>query len=965
MISVVDSEGCTGDDTITVYYVDDPQSSFMYPPSACVDSSISFVDQSISNYPPDLPPISIVDWEWDFGDGTVQSGSQNTTHAYTTQGYYEVQLIVTNNLGCSDTVRSAVWANPPPNVDFEFENVCQDTLFTFTDLSTIDTGTVVGWSWDFGDGSTTEVTQNPVHQFNSEFNFDVTLEALSDSGCPASLTQQVYVFPSPEAGFSTTTVCHGNFSTFTDLTTVSAGVVEYWNWDFGDGSQSTLQNPVHTYADAGDFEVTLITITDSICRDTITQSITVQPAPVAGFVTDTVCAELLMQFTDTSSIGLGSIVSWSWYFGDGAVSSAQNTTHVYSEGGQYMGGLVVESDLGCVDTVSRIINIHSKPLADFDNVAACFGNSNEFTDQSSVAIGSQVTGWDWDFGDNAGFSTDQHPFYVYATSGDFDVTLIAETDQGCLDTVTYTSNVFDLPLSDFTFDDVCLADAAIFQSTSSIPSGSIVSYAWDFGDGDVSSNQQPLGQPYSVAGFYDVELITESNNGCSDTLIQTIEIFPTPTASFTFDSVCYPLTTSFADVSEAGGVYNILEWEWRFGDGVVDLGIQNPVHNYPNWGDYWIQLTVTTAAGCKADTLIGPAIVYPKPVADFSDAVANCFRDTTFFEDLSTIENDSSDIVNQWNWDFADGQSSIEQHPNHIYPVAGFYDTELAVTSNHGCQDTIIRAVEIYPLPDVKFTVDTNFGCQPFLAFFTDSTEIPQPYTLADWQWTFGDSTGNWFDQHPNHTYWDEQLGDFSVGVYSVSLQVTSSNGCVADTVYENYMTEYPKPDALFDVDPLRRNILFPKFKVTDQASPNVESWFYEWGDGETSTDQNPEHEYQDTGYYDIVQYVITQFGCMDTAEVRVIVDPEFRFYIPSAFTPDEDQVNDNFAGYGIGIKKYAMYIFDRWGELIFESNDYEIRWDGSYKGSQVQNGVYVYFFDILDVEDETHEYRGHVTLFR
>jgi gliding motility-associated-like protein len=103
----------------------------------------------------------------------------------------------------------------------------------------------------------------------------------------------------------------------------------------------------------------------------------------------------------------------------------------------------------------------------------------------------------------------------------------------------------------------------------------------------------------------------------------------------------------------------------------------------------------------------------------------------------------------------------------------------------------------------------------------------------------------------------------------------------------------------------------------------------------------------------------------MDTAEFTVKVDPEFEFYIPSAFTPDADGVNEEFSGLGIGIKNYSMYIYDRWGELIFESNEYDYRWDGTYKGSQVQEGVYVYFFDLMDVKGEPHKYRGHVTLFR
>lgn len=964
IVTVTDSEGCTGDDTINVFYIDDPVALFD-PSNGCVDSSITFVDQSYSNYPVGFPPLSIVDWAWDFGDGTTATGVASPSHTYTSSGPYTVSLIATNDLGCVDTVESVVWANPPPQVDFSFENVCSDTLFTFTDLSVIDTGMIVGWGWDFGDATLPVQTQNATHQYAVAGSYNVTLVAVSDSGCPSLFTQQVYSAPVPVADFSPTDVCHGNVSSFMDLSTVSAGDFAEWSWDFGDGGTSVLQNPVYTYQDTGVFDVTLIATTDSTCRDTITQSVTVHPSPVAGFFTDTVCAQLPMTFTDTSTTPSGTIVSWSWYFGNGGVSGNQNTTNVYGLGGQYTASLTVETDLGCVDTMSQTVIVYPKPNANFLTYAACLNDTNNFIDQSTVATGSQVVGWDWDFDDNSGTSTDQSPWYIFGNSGIYDVQLIAETDNGCLDTAINPTQVFDLPIADFTFSNECLYDAAIFQNTSSIPAGSITTYMWDFGDGDVANVQQPVGQLYDTAGFYDVQLITISNNGCLDTIVQTIEMYPIPIAMFTYDSVCYPLATPFTDLSSVSGTYNVVDWTWKFGDGIVNNGTQNPSHAYTAWGDYWVQLIVETDAGCIADTTLGPVRVNPKPAADFSDEIANCLNDTTVFEDLSTVDNYPFDELVAWNWNFADGSSSPAQDTVHVYGAAGFYDVELAVTTNNGCQDTLIQPVEIYPLPSVAFTVDTNFGCQPFRAWFTDLTTIPDPYLLTSWEWNFGDGPGTVSTRNPEHTYWDEDLGDFDTGVYSVSLQVTSANGCVSDTTYVDYMFEYPKPDALFSVDPERTDIIFPKFRITNLATPNVVSWDYDWGDGAVANIPNPVHEYADTGYYNITQIVATEFGCMDTADITVRVDPEFRFYIPSAFTPDADGINEEFFGSGIGIVKYNMQIWDRWGELIFESNDADFHWDGTYRGEQVQKGVYIYQFDLMDIKGEPHKYRGHVTLFR
>ena len=968
IVEVTDSEGCSGSDTINVYYVDDPEGAFFDPAGACVDSVIQFVDQSFSNYPPELPPITIVNCQWNFGDGTTLDGVQNPTHAYDTAGYYTVELIVTNDLGCRDTAWSNVWANPAPRVDFEFENVCTDTLFTFTDASTIDTGQIVGWLWDFGDASPPVQTQNATYSYANPGAYNVTLVAVSDSGCPALLTQPVYAFPMPFADFSPTDVCVGNVSSFTDLSTVVTGNVEGWQWDFGDQTGvSAAQNPIYTYGDTGTYNVTLIATTDSMCRDTLTQIVTVHASPVAGFFNDTVCAQLEMTFTDTSTVISGTIVDWLWHFGDGGVSSNQHPTHTYATGGQYEVLLVVQSDLGCIDTLVENIIVYPKPDANFNVPAVCQNFTTTFADLSLVATGSQITAWDWTFGDPAaGTSTIPSPTYVYDTSGVYTVTLITETNFGCLDTIVQTVQVYDLPVSDFIFNDVCRYDAAVFTNTSTIAAGStIADYYWSFGNGTFSSNQNPVPQQYATAGLYDVVLLTHSNNGCRDTLVQTIEIFPVPIAMFSYDSVCYPLATNFEDLSTVSGNYVVDDWTWKFGDGTVPSVVQNPAHQFPAWGDYTVVLTVTTDAGCTSDTTLSPIRVYPKPNAHFSNQIANCLNDTTTFLDLSTIENAPNDFLTDWNWNFDDGATSPATDTTHVYAEHGFYDVELAVETNHGCQDTTVIPVEIYPLPEVNFTVDTNESCQPFRAWFMDLTTIPPPYGLSTWEWNFGDNADTISTRHPYYTYNNETLGHMDIGVYSVFLRVTSNKGCVSDTVFENYMSEYPKPDALFGVDPKRTDILFPKVQITDLSSPNVVEWEYELGDGSVSTLQSPTYSYSDTGYFDIWQFVTTQFGCKDTVNYTIKVDPLFTFYIPSAFTPDQDSRNEEFFGAGIGIAEYRMRIYDRWGELLFESNEYDYHWDGTYKGKQVQKGVYVYQFDLVDVKGEPHIYRGHVTLFR
>ena len=215
------------------------------------------------------------------------------------------------------------------------------------------------------------------------------------------------------------------------------------------------------------------------------------------------------------------------------------------------------------------------------------------------------------------------------------------------------------------------------------------------------------------------------------------------------------------------------------------------------------------------------------------------------------------------------------------------------------------------------------------------------------------------------HTYYTDTLGPFDEGIFTVSLTVTSGNGCVSSDTIIDYMTEYPRPQAWFDVDPKRAELLFARMQVTDLSSPNVTDWNYHFGDGTSATDQHPYHIYTDTGAYTITQFVATQYGCLDTAEFTVVVDPEFYFYIPNTFTPNNEGHNEFFFGTGVGVVGYNMVIFDRWGSQVFESGEMGYQWDGTKNGHPVQQGVYTYMFKIVDVRGNPHEYVGHVNLIR
>ncbi|MCB0755583.1 MAG: gliding motility-associated C-terminal domain-containing protein, partial [Flavobacteriales bacterium] len=203
------------------------------------------------------------------------------------------------------------------------------------------------------------------------------------------------------------------------------------------------------------------------------------------------------------------------------------------------------------------------------------------------------------------------------------------------------------------------------------------------------------------------------------------------------------------------------------------------------------------------------------------------------------------------------------------------------------------------------------------------------------------------------------------VAQYDVQLTVTSTNGCITVLNQPNYITVYPKPEAAFDVDEEVQNIIKPRFEFTDLSTENVTNWDWTFGDGTYENDQHPIHYYDAVGDYPVQLIVETQYGCLDTAGMYVKVEPVYTFYIPNSFTPNADGLNEEFCGMGEGFTEYSMYIYDRWGELIFESNDPDFKWDGTFKGKQVQQGTYAYRFYIIDWQGHDHQYEGHVTLHR
>ncbi len=851
-----------------------------------------------------------------------------------------------------------------PTADFTTANVCFPEDVVFTDQSAVASGSITNYSWDFGDSNTSSQA-SPTHNYATDGTYTVELIITTDINCVATYQTDVTVYAKPEADFTFVPGCLGDPTVFTDQSSInSPGNITQYEWGFGDLNTSTDPNPANYYAVENTYNVELIVNSGDGCADTATSVINVYPSPEIDVAGSDECTLDNVQFVNNSTISSGSIVAHAWDFGDTNTDLNNAPLHVYAQPATYNVSYTAISDQGCVSDTSFFVNAYPNPVAELSDVDACFGDENIFINTSFVDAPGTID--DIIFHPGDGNTQNTVPAsYLYGAPGVYDVELIVITQHGCDDTTNLTTTVYDLPVADFSFTNICEDDSVLFNDLSSIPSGSITSWQWDFGNNQTSIDPNPPYQTYPVDSTYPVSLIVGSGFGCSDTLEDVIEVYPVPVADFTFDSVCYPLEIQFTDLSDPNGAYDITIWNWTFNDPSNQTSnVQHPLMDFGAPGTYSAQLQITNDPGCKSSFGDGDAVVHPLPVAEFPAGLATCLEDTIFFTDESTITPVTDDEIVAWTWNLDDSNVLTTQNGFHVYQDHNLYDVNLTVETNHACTDDVTKVVEIYPLPNVDFSSSPYQGCQPLRVQFMDESSIPAPYVLNSWEWNLGTDSSTAQTPNPFLVY-NPEIEPLDIAEYDISLTVTSANGCVTEIYRPNYITVYPKPEALFATDAEVRDIIKPRFEFTDLSTENVTIWDWSLGDGTYSNLQNPVHWYAEIGEYPIELIVETQYGCTDTIGSKVKVEPVYTFYVPNSFTPDADGINDEFFGLGEGYTSYEMWVYDRWGEQIFYSNQDDYHWDGTFNSKQVQQGTYIYRFYLLDWKGHDHQYKGRVTLHR
>ena len=785
-------------------------------------------------------------------------------------------------------------------------------------------GDIQNWQWDFGDGNFSD-KPNPTHQYLEDGNYDICLTVSGTNGnCTDVFCDNISVKSDTVCAALFTYIEHFGTPNTLQFWDLSQGDISDWLWDFGDGTTSTNQYPIHTFPAEGTYEVCL-TITDisGTCTDVFCSEV------IAGLNSD--CQAMFFGLSDSTNpfarqfidVSLGEPTSWQWSFGDSTYSIEQNPVHIFAQEGVYNVCLAIYNETtGCSDTYSQTIMVSQQmPCSAYFNHVEI--STQPYTYQFIDLSVGNAENRTWDFGD--GKSTNlPNPVHSYYQSGEYQVCLtITNEDGSCYDEFCKLIYVGTNP--DCTAEFVYLQnpDDPFSYSFSDVSVGEAETWLWDFGDGNFSTEQNPS-HTFTEVGFYLVCLsISDSSGMCEDETCSGIMVtgeFPCQ-ADFSFIiEPEIPLLVKFTDASSGNIGFRL----WDFGDGTMSLE-QNPLHTYTTGGIYNVCLHVIDFNFQYTDQICKTVEVDYDPTCNALFSFLPAVNDPLNFQ----FTDQSTGNLVTWFWDFGDGNNSTVQHPTHTFGNEGTYTVCLTVTNFWGncedvfCQDIIIDIPELCQA-DFDFATDPNL---PLTVQFTDfSTGI-----MTEWLWNFGDGNTSTI-QNPVHVFAD-------TGIYQVSLSIQNADSLL----YCNHSITRQVPVYVAVPVCLANFVALPDsgvnkpnlFHFYDQSAGEPDSWFWDFGDGTTSTLQNPQHKFDDFGDYE-VSLTITKFNpwgddCTDT-KILQFSSPEYFHFGGMVYAGDFPINNPTHNG------DTAQVFVYRYQNNICQSID----------TSQFTNLGYFYFLNVL-----------------
>ncbi len=831
-------------------------------PQGCIPLDVTLFDSIQSSF-------NIVSLEWLVEGNGFSFSSSDSEPSFTLEevGTYDLTLIAKNSRGCIDTleIENYIAAGTPPEVDFSYTpfSQCARELFNFYDESSAEAN---DWYWQFTDQGDGIYQENPEYQFGDTGYFNVIHVAMFN-GCPSDtmrVDSAVYVL-GPISHFKPEYNCEDPYSVFFKNNSIAADSF-IWKINVGnDVIYNTQDSFDFLFPGRGDYVVELYTENYTTGCDFLKTDTVFIRDPIAQFTLDKHkgCAPLTLQISESS------IDAERWlYSGPGAQFNNDTLTTPeldYLNAGGFLGPKLVVTDMhGCKDSMrvdSVFVNsVDALPL--YDKIV-CIPDNIPLED-ASVSMFGEVNSWSWNIGNSFHSSTDKNTSYYLDTAMVLDLELIVQDSWGCVDTF-FRENAIKPVINfiDFDFESqTCTQDPIQFTNLST--GQNIIGYLWDFGDGFSSTKKDP-NHYYTKEGTYTVCLTIEEEKGCQKTRCKEniIEVI-NPEAAFIADQTsidCPPLIANFTNNST-----NADSFVWDFGDNGGLSNEENPSNVFTEVGTFDVTLIAMLGENCADTLLIEDYIQVNGPVGDFSFQSDNACVPLTveFFGD--------SDSDYNYTWDFGNGEivntanSASLDTVSYIYNEVGTYTPKLILSNQDGC----IRSFTGNPIVVNDINLDFSKITDPFCG-------TPQVIELENKSTASGNAEYNWSIQDEQSIYYsdllDLNLNITKPGIYYVTLEGSLEN-CEESLRIDSAIIIASIPNVLFDISE-DITCQFSSIHLqnnTSNAVGEISNFYWDFGDGNTSTEEYPEHTYAENNLHIISLKAITEYGCVGEHQINTEV---------------------------------------------------------------------------------------------
>jgi gliding motility-associated-like protein len=854
-------------------------------------------------------------YQWS-GPNSFSSGaaSPNISPAATTDaGVYTVTV---NLAGCIGVASTTVTVFTPTASANNTGPYCAGATIQLNTSA----GTSHSWT---GPASFASGAQNPtIVNAQPSMSGDYTV-VINLGSCSASATTSVTVYALPTVTASSNSpICDGQA-----LNLLGSGAVTY-TWSGPGGFSSNAQTPGIAIASPSNSGTYSYSVTDvNGCSSGTTIPVTVNPLPVIVVNSPTACVN---QSINLSATG-GTLYSWA---GPNSYSSAsQNpviTNVTTAMTGPYT--VTVQDINSCINTAVANVSVIALPVPTISNNGPlCAGATLNLTSGGGVNYNWTGPGYN---------GPNQNPTITNVTVGDGGVYTVSVSANGCGASISTTVVVNPLPVPVANSNSpVCLNSAINFSATGG------GNYTW-IGPANFFNTQQNPSIPAAAlnnAGTYT--LVIQDANNCVNSVTLPVVVNPLPLATAVGTTVC----ENFNAVLTAGGGTSYL---WT-GPNSYTSTSASPVFAGAQLSSNGQYTVLVTDVNTCTNTAVATLVVNPAPIANIQTNSPICINNALALSGTGGLT---------YSWTGPNGFTSTLQNPTiqaNTTAYTGNY--ALTVTDANGCIGTAFASATVNPIPTLAVFSSANRGCRPLCVTFT----VQSSAGVQNTNWIFGNGTSS--------TQQTAQSCYNASGIFTVNTTVTDNNNC---SNAMNYTVEvFPQPVADFNFAPIKPIAGSDEVHFTDAShSAEIVAWnwyFTNTAGTNTSSMQHPSYIYMDAGDYVAALVVKSENGCTDTITKVVTVGEDFGIFVPNAFTPNGDGVNDTFQPKGFGIVKYELQIFDRWGEKIFETTEFEKGWDGiRQKKSDInytvgKEEVYVWKIKATSVFGKAHEYTGHVTLIK